>query len=77
MLIKKIKTNEQIIIDYLLEIEEDIPECDDCLSKRLDITPRQQINAIANKLKKSGKVNRYKKECHTCLKNKLVTEIKY
>lgn len=73
---KKVKTNEKIILDYLLKIEEDMLECDDCLSERLNITPRQQINAIANKLKKTGKVNRYQKECHTCLKNKLITEVK-
>ena len=73
---KKVKTNEKIILDYLLKIEEDMLECDDCLSERLNITPRQQINAIANKLKKGGKVNRYKKQCHNCLKNKLVNKIK-
>lgn len=68
--------NKEEVFDYLLKIENDMLECDDCLSKRLNIIPRQQINAIANKLKKAGKVNRYNKECHTCLKNKLVTEIK-
>jgi len=26
--------------------------CDDCLSEKLDIKPRQQINQICNKLKK-------------------------
>lgn len=46
--------------------------CDDCLSEKLNIRPRQQVNQICNKLKKQGLLKRERKQCCYCSKDKLV-----
>lgn len=46
--------------------------CDDCLSDELDIKPRQQINQICRNLMKDGVLNREKRQCAGCSKEKLV-----
>lgn len=45
--------------------------CDDCISKELDIHPRQQVNQICNRLKPEGIV-RQQDYCRQCQKLKLV-----
>lgn len=49
-------SNTQIIQNFINR-ENDL-YCDDCLSEKLDIKPRQQVNQICNKLKKQGLLKR-------------------
>ncbi|HOS11574.1 MAG TPA: hypothetical protein PLL82_08930, partial [Candidatus Aminicenantes bacterium] len=49
--------------------------CDDCLSKELNITPRQQVNQICNKFAKAGKIMRNNSICDNCGKQKLSNHI--
>ncbi len=66
-------------IDLILEtLEELIPSfyCDDCLSKQVGITPRQQVNAICNKLNSQGFILRTKALCAQCGHRKLVNSLK-
>jgi hypothetical protein len=58
------------IIDYLVNNEKNL--CDDCLSKILQIQPRQTINALCNKAKKEGILSRYNGICSFCHKNKII-----
>ena len=46
--------------------------CDDCLSRILEIRPRQQINQICNKLMKKGLLIRMHGECNVCKSIKIV-----
>ena len=62
-------TNKDKIIDFVLKSNKIL--CDDCLSEELKIYPRQQVNQIANSLKKEINFIREKKICDKCLKNKL------
>ena len=50
--------------------------CDDCLSERLKIFPRQAVNRAARKLFAEGKLLRRKGDCAGCYKRKLVNQIK-
>jgi hypothetical protein len=63
-------SNIDNVLDFL--IKEDKKWCDDCLSKILFITPRQQVNQICNRLKNTGLVKRYGNECSNCKKVKMI-----
>jgi len=66
-------------IDLVLEtLEELMPSsyCDDCFSEQLGITPRQQVNAICNKLNSQGLILRTKALCPHCGRRKLVNSLK-
>jgi hypothetical protein len=45
--------------------------CDDCLSIRLDITPRQQVNKICRRLVNNGIIERRREKCQFCKKDKI------
>lgn len=55
-------TNEQRILSKLEAIKP-ARLCDDCLSKELDITPRQQVNQICNRLSQNALIIREKGVC--------------
>ncbi|MEW6667276.1 MAG: hypothetical protein AB1512_18895 [Thermodesulfobacteriota bacterium] len=65
-------SNAQVLLIYL----NNNPQksfCDDCLSDRLAIRPRQQVNQICDKrLKPRGKILRRRSTCALCSKIKLV-----
>lgn len=63
-------SNTELVQDYIYKKGKVI--CDDCLSEKLDIKPRQQINQICNRLKERGKIIREMKECSDCKSDKLV-----
>jgi hypothetical protein len=63
-------TNTDQIIEFLEEQERGM--CDDCLSDRLRITPRQQVNAICRRLQSDGLISRSKKICPSCSSIKLI-----
>lgn len=46
--------------------------CDDCLSKHLVISPRQQVNAICRNLEQKGAIRRQQGTCIACGKSKIV-----
>lgn len=46
--------------------------CDDCLSKELEIYPRQAINSGVRKLEKEKKIKREKILCDKCYKKKII-----
>lgn len=48
------------------------PYCDDCISVMLNIKPRQQVNAICNRLLDENEIVREKRCCSNCKKDKLV-----
>jgi hypothetical protein len=64
-------TNTEAVLDYLKENSQKAI-CDDCLSKKLDINPRQQINLINNGLLNRKLIFRQESACSYCMKNKLV-----
>ncbi|WP_273130037.1 hypothetical protein [Bacillus weihaiensis] len=66
-------SNTELVLGFIFK--ESNYYCDDCLSEKLDIKPRQQINQICNKLKSQGSINREKKDCSSCKKDKLVNII--
>lgn len=49
--------------------------CDDCLSDRTKITPRQQINIVARQLAVENLISRVKQNCHSCKKLKILNRI--
>jgi hypothetical protein len=63
-------TNTDQIIEFLEEQERGM--CDDCLSERLHITPRQQVNAICRRLQSDGLILRSREVCPTCSRIKLM-----
>ena len=62
-------TNTEKTIQYL----KDNPSgsCDDCISTRLKITPRQQVNQICRRLSTNGIIERKKEKCPFCQIKKL------
>ena len=50
--------------------------CDDCLSKELNIKPRQQINQICRKLDENKIIIREVQKCTNCSKYKLINKIR-
>ena len=64
------RSNRSRIIDFLKGEDEGF--CDDCLSLRLQIFPRQQVNQICRKLQSEGIVYRRRGICHACGRNKII-----
>ena len=64
------KSNANKVINFL---QENDFICDDCLSEKCSISPRQQINSITTKLASEKIVNKEKGICSICLKDKLVS----
>lgn len=62
--------NAEIVAEF---ISKNKNYCDDCLSKVLDIKPRQQINQICRKLEKDGSYHGEVGQCANCSKDKLIT----
>lgn len=62
--------NIEIVLDYIYKAKKGY--CDDCLSSLLNITPRQQINQICNRLERDGDIIREKKICPDCNKDKWI-----
>lgn len=67
-------TNETLILNHLASHPDAV--CDDCLSSRLDIKPRQQVNQRANDLASKGRIRRYEDVCGSCHRTKLVNRPK-
>ena len=65
--------NKDRIIKFLRE--SGLAWCDDCLSDKTEITPRQQIYQIGSKLKKSGLIVRARGQCASCGKIKIVSSL--
>ena len=61
------------IVQNFINSENDL-YCDDCLSEKLDIKPRQQVNQICNKLK-IRTCKREVKQCSSCSKDKLINKL--
>jgi uncharacterized repeat protein (TIGR03833 family) len=66
----ELRNNSDKITQYLLDRNE--PYCDDCLSKLLEIYPRQTINQICRKLENQKKIERGAGVRSACSKNKIV-----
>ena len=62
--------NKEKIMNFLNDKNAKI--CDDCLSLKTDIKPRQQINQIANELYKKQIILRNIDTCDSCKKNKTI-----
>lgn len=65
-------------IDLILETLERFmfsSSCDDCLFEQLGIIPRQQVNAICNRLNSQGLIFRKKGLCPHCGRRKLVNSL--
>ena len=65
--------NTDKIIRFLQESE--LAWCDDCLSEKTGIAPRQQINQIGSRLRKSGLIFRDRGRCAGCNKIKIVSVV--
>ena len=65
--------NADKIIKFLRE--NGLAWCDDCLSDKKEITPRQQINQIGSRLSKSGLIFRDRGRCAGCGKIKIVSSL--
>ncbi len=62
--------------ERLLRVLKDVDGyCDDCLSEITEIKPRQQINQLARRLKKDGKVFRRQNRCRKCNKTKIINSL--
>ena len=64
--------NRELILTHLQENPQGA--CDDCISTRLNITPRQQINQICNRLGNQGLIIRQRTKCPRCTINKIVNK---
>jgi uncharacterized repeat protein (TIGR03833 family) len=64
------RNNSDKITQYLFDRNE--PYCDDCLSKLLEIYPRQTINQICRRLENQKTIERGAGVCSACCKNKIV-----
>lgn len=65
-----INTNEERIIEFL-SLGKEIGYCDDCISYKLNIKPRQQVNQICRILDAKRDINRIKSICKSCNKMKI------
>lgn len=63
-------TNREAILEFL-EANSSEAFCDDCLSERLRIEPRQTVNQLCNGLAYQKKLTRSRRACSSCGKNKL------
>ena len=67
------ETNAEIVMSLLKEYGHSL--CDDCLSIKTKITPRQQVNQIARRLAEQGEVKRNRDKCHLCKTKKIVNTL--
>lgn len=67
-------SNRDLLLDFL---EDTSPKghCDDCLSSRLGITPRQQVNIICRGLSTAGVISREKAPCAACSRSKILNSL--
>jgi len=65
-------TNEDKIYNSLKETG---PMCDDCLSDKAKVTPRQSVNTICRKRQEIDDLLRTKSLCPICNKNKLINRL--
>lgn len=63
-------SNREKILQYLKE--NGLALCDDCLSAKTQIKPRQQINQLCRNLAETGDILRYKGQCAMCKRGKIV-----
>jgi hypothetical protein len=63
------------VTDAILNELKHGPMCDDCLSDRTGITPRQTINQAARRLERKRRLTRKQDQCPICGKNKFVNRI--
>jgi len=68
-------THKNIILEFLKD--NDGAFCDDCISKRKNILPRQTVNQICRSLAATGFTYRNDALCKGCGKYKKVSRIKY
>jgi len=54
------------------ELEANNKLCDDCLSMKCEITPRQTVNRLCRETDARGEIRRAKGACDICNKIKLV-----
>ena len=47
--------------------------CDDCISEKTGVSPRQQVNQLCRRLAEQTVCTRSKRKCPICSKAKLVT----
>lgn len=67
-------TNTDLVLKFIQNNK--VSYCDDCLSKILNMYPRQQVNQICNKLKVSGAIHREISQCFNCSKNKILNVVR-
>jgi len=61
------ETNKQKIMNFLYQgNDEEYGYCDDCLSNRLLIEPRQTTNRMCRELETERKISRIQSTCHIC-----------
>lgn len=65
-------TNSEKLLEFLQENKG--PYCDDCLSYKLAIEPRQQVRHLCAVLSRNKNIIRAAGICSACAKNKLVNE---
>ena len=70
--IKDRKMNKERVLEFLEEHRGGI--CDDCLSLKLGIKPRQTINMVSRGLRDAGYIIRERKTCSNCTVLKIVNE---
>jgi hypothetical protein len=51
------------------------PICDDCLTMRTDVQPRQQVNQICRQMADHGDIDREQGTCSICGKAKIVNSL--
>jgi len=70
--LRKLRSRNEDKLLGFLETEGNTGYCDDCLSLKLGITPRQQVNQICRRLQSKGKILREKGTCTICGKHKIL-----
>jgi hypothetical protein len=65
--------NRELILKHLQENLHGA--CDDCISTRLNIKPRQQVNQICNRLANQSLIKRQRMKCPRCTKKMLVNRV--
>ncbi len=60
--------------ERILGTLEELPSglCDDCLSERSGVRPRQQVNQRARELENEGRIVRQRRSCPSCGRHKIV-----
>jgi hypothetical protein len=70
----RLLVNRNKILDFL-KVEGGNSYCDDCLSAKLEIFPRQQVNQICRQLHIRGIISRELGTCSGCGKNKTINYV--